>query len=74
MNTNGKTENVYYRFAPCGGVKRCAMHTEGFPMLFVLMKLSVVISILNHHWYVQEIAQLNITIFGLKMQKIIEDG
>lgn len=29
MNINGKTEEVYYRFVPCGGVKRCAMYTEG---------------------------------------------
>ena len=25
MNIDGKSENVYYRFAPCGGVKRCAV-------------------------------------------------
>ena len=32
MNIDGKNESVhlYYRFAPCGGVKRCAMHTEGY--------------------------------------------
>ena len=29
MNIDGKDENVYYRFAPCGGVKRCGKYSEG---------------------------------------------
>ena len=29
MNIDGKDETVYYRFTPCGGVKRCSMHSEG---------------------------------------------
>lgn len=29
VNINGKNESVYYRFVPCGGVKRCGKHTEG---------------------------------------------
>ena len=29
MNIDGADENVYYRFAPCGRVKRCSMHSEG---------------------------------------------
>lgn len=29
MNIDGKSENVYYRYSPCGGVKRCAMYTNG---------------------------------------------
>ena len=28
-NIDGRSENVYYRFVPCGGVKRCAMYTDG---------------------------------------------
>ena len=29
MNIDGKVENVFYRFAPCGGVKKCSMHSDG---------------------------------------------
>ena len=29
MNIDGKDENVYYHFAPCGGVKRCSKYCEG---------------------------------------------
>ena len=29
MNIDAKDENVYYHFAPCGGVKRCSKYSEG---------------------------------------------
>ena len=29
MNIDGNSEGVYYRLTPCGGVKRCGLHTEG---------------------------------------------
>ena len=29
MNIDEKDENVYYHFAPCGGVKRCSKYSEG---------------------------------------------
>ncbi len=29
IDIDGKDESVYYRFVPCGGVKRCGKYTEG---------------------------------------------
>ena len=43
-------------------------------MLFILMKLSIEMCILNYHWCVQQIDELNISIVGLRMQKMIEHG
>ena len=29
LDVSGDTESMYYRFVPCGGVKRCGKHIEG---------------------------------------------
>ena len=74
MNTDGKLKKYIIDLLLVVECKDVLYTLRVALMLFVPMKLSLVISILNHHRYVQENVQLNSFIFGLSIQKIKEDG
>lgn len=76
LDIAGKKESVYYRFVPCGGVKRCGKHTEG--CLYVA-PTSAVKSCYQHQDTPLERTgdcpwQLFSSTFGQKTPKTIGDG
>ena len=76
MNIDGKNESVYYRFAPCGGVKRCAMHTDGCSYVVSTNELKPChqhpeSKLVRTFW---RMPSRIFFIFGLKIQKTREDG